>query len=123
MFCFMHKTAYELRIIDWSSDVCSSDLSHFAPAALDDALATHRANFRPSDVLDRPHVMVAANCYPADTRVEAALSASSMDQSFVALRTGNRQRVELGKGVSVRLGHGGRRIMKEKKEPGYTSQQ
>src|SRR3546814_4627537 len=25
-----HKTAYELRIIDWSSDVCSSDL-HFNP--------------------------------------------------------------------------------------------
>lgn len=62
--------------------------SHFAPAALDDALATHRANFRPSDVLDRPHVMVAANCYPAETREEAELSASSMDQSFVALRTG-----------------------------------
>src|SRR3546814_10650910 len=23
---FRHKTAYEMRIIDWSSDVCSSDL-------------------------------------------------------------------------------------------------
>src|SRR3546814_20027561 len=23
----MHKTAYEMRISDWSSDVCSSDLS------------------------------------------------------------------------------------------------
>ena len=62
--------------------------SHFAPAALDDALATYRANFRPSESLDRPHVMVAANCYPADTREEAQLSASSMDQSFIALRTG-----------------------------------
>src|SRR3546814_6465253 len=27
MFCFVkHKTAYEMRISDWSSDVCSSDL-------------------------------------------------------------------------------------------------
>src|SRR3546814_6902424 len=27
MFCFFkHKTAYEMRISDWSSDVCSSDL-------------------------------------------------------------------------------------------------
>src|SRR3546814_14972378 len=26
MFFFKHKTAYELRISDWSSDVCSSDL-------------------------------------------------------------------------------------------------
>src|SRR3546814_10864849 len=25
-FLFKHKTAYELRISDWSSDVCSSDL-------------------------------------------------------------------------------------------------
>src|SRR3546814_3806726 len=24
--CFKHKTAYEMRISDWSSDVCSSDL-------------------------------------------------------------------------------------------------
>src|SRR3546814_9161420 len=28
MFCFFkQKTAYEMRISDWSSDVCSSDLS------------------------------------------------------------------------------------------------
>src|SRR3546814_12841060 len=25
-FFFKHKTSYEMRIIDWSSDVCSSDL-------------------------------------------------------------------------------------------------
>src|SRR3546814_10451416 len=34
-FSFKQKTAYEMRISDWSSDVCSSDLrtmsSHFAP--------------------------------------------------------------------------------------------
>src|SRR3546814_1856887 len=27
-FFFKQKTAYELRISDWSSDVCSSDLAH-----------------------------------------------------------------------------------------------
>src|SRR3546814_5590909 len=26
IFFFKHKTAYEMRISDWSSDVCSSDL-------------------------------------------------------------------------------------------------
>src|SRR3546814_2403864 len=26
-FCFKQKTAYEMRISDWSSEVCSSDLS------------------------------------------------------------------------------------------------
>src|SRR3546814_7313118 len=33
-FFFKQKTAYEMRISDWSSDVCSSDL----PAALVEAL-------------------------------------------------------------------------------------
>src|SRR3546814_5671145 len=28
-FCFQPKTAYELRISDWSSDVCSSDLTQW----------------------------------------------------------------------------------------------
>src|SRR3546814_2712790 len=37
-FCFFYKqkTAYEMRISDWSSDVCSSDLSY--PIALEGAL-------------------------------------------------------------------------------------
>src|SRR3546814_13807553 len=29
VFFFKQKTAYEMRISDWSSDVCSSDLSFF----------------------------------------------------------------------------------------------
>src|SRR3546814_6017818 len=29
MFVFKQKTAFELRIVDWSSDVCSSDLLAF----------------------------------------------------------------------------------------------
>src|SRR3546814_3987085 len=28
---FKQRTAYEMRISDWSSDVCSSDLAAFAP--------------------------------------------------------------------------------------------
>src|SRR3546814_15412315 len=31
-FFFKQKTAYEMRISDWSSDVCSSDLHRKAPA-------------------------------------------------------------------------------------------
>src|SRR3546814_5322567 len=31
-FFFKQKTAYEMRIIDWSSDVCSSDLLHLEAA-------------------------------------------------------------------------------------------
>src|SRR3546814_6875495 len=33
VFFFKQKTAYEMRISDWSSDVCSSDLFCPAPAA------------------------------------------------------------------------------------------
>src|SRR3546814_7968462 len=35
VFFFKQKTAYEMRISDWSSDVCSSDLTEFdvIPAA------------------------------------------------------------------------------------------
>src|SRR3546814_11012689 len=33
-FCFKKKTAYELRISDWISDVCSSDLSAIAQPQL-----------------------------------------------------------------------------------------
>src|SRR3546814_1858957 len=32
-FFFKQKTAYEMRISDWSSDVCSSDLQASFPAA------------------------------------------------------------------------------------------
>src|SRR3546814_7929983 len=32
-FFFKQKTAYEMRISDWSSDVCSSDLVVLAPKA------------------------------------------------------------------------------------------
>src|SRR3546814_7410219 len=30
IFCFKQKTAYDMRISDWSSDVCSSDLGKWA---------------------------------------------------------------------------------------------
>src|SRR3546814_2556330 len=35
-FFFKQKTAYEMRISDWSSDVCSSDLLHWDTALRDD---------------------------------------------------------------------------------------
>src|SRR3546814_5281759 len=34
VFFFKQKTAYEMRISDWSSDVCSSDLAGFRNADL-----------------------------------------------------------------------------------------
>src|SRR3546814_3707772 len=45
-FFFKQKTAYEMRISDWSSDVCSSDLrSQAQRRRLDDRLAQRPALF------------------------------------------------------------------------------
>jgi len=63
--------------------------SHFAPDQLDPALRLYRQQFQPSAALDRPHVMAAMNVIAAETDEEAVLLCSSMDQSFVALRSGN----------------------------------
>ena len=45
--------------------------SHFAPAYLDQALALYRSQFRPSEHLDRPHVMAGVNVVAAETDAEA----------------------------------------------------
>ncbi len=62
--------------------------SHFAPTALDEAIAIYRRDFRPSAQLKYPYVMAGYNVFAADTAEEAHLLASSMQQSFVRLRTG-----------------------------------
>ena len=63
--------------------------AHFAPDHLDTALAVYKRDFQPSEALDRPHVMVAMNVFAAESEAEAQLLASSQQQSFVRLRSGN----------------------------------
>jgi luciferase family oxidoreductase group 1 len=63
--------------------------SHFAPDHLDAALNLYRERFEPSEHLAAPYVMAAINVIAAETDEEAVLLASSMDQSFVRLRTGS----------------------------------
>lgn len=62
--------------------------SHFAPQQMMQAIALYRAQFRPSAQLDKPHVMLGFNVFAADTDEEAAFRATSMQQSFVNLRSG-----------------------------------
>src|SRR3546814_13670360 len=45
-FFFKQKTAYEMRISDWSSDVCSSDLVAHAHRGAPFGRARHRARYR-----------------------------------------------------------------------------
>ena len=62
--------------------------SHFAPGALDEAIAIYRRDFRPSAQLRHPYVMAGYNVFAAGDREEAQRLASSMQQAFVRLRTG-----------------------------------
>ncbi|HEY6642243.1 LLM class flavin-dependent oxidoreductase [Povalibacter sp.] len=62
--------------------------SHFAPAQMMQAIQIYRDGFRPSVQLQRPYVMLGFNVFAADTDEEGRLLASSMQQAFVALRTG-----------------------------------
>jgi len=68
--------------------------SHFAPDYLDQALELYRRQFRPSPALGTPHVMAAMTVITAEDDEEAQLLGSSMDQSFVALRSGTPGRLK-----------------------------
>ena len=62
--------------------------SHFAPDALLPALEIYRRHFKPSEQLDEPYAMVAANIIAADTDAQARRLFTSLQQSFVKLRRG-----------------------------------
>lgn len=64
--------------------------SHFAPDALMQALEVYRANFRPSDQLQRPRVMVAVNVVTADSESAARRLFTSMQQQVANLVRGTR---------------------------------
>ncbi|MCH8616326.1 LLM class flavin-dependent oxidoreductase [Sphingomonas sp. SM33] len=62
--------------------------SHFAPQMMMEAIAYYRERFQPSEQLDKPYVMLGFNAFVADTDEEAQLLSTSIQQAFVALRTG-----------------------------------
>src|SRR3546814_21127466 len=103
MFFFKQKTAYEMRISDWSSDVCSSDL-----------------------LLDEAGYIRAAAAQDADTPYGYMMQDASLTwagyefletirdtEIWRLTKTGaDRKSVVSGKRVSVRLDLGGGRIIK-----------
>lgn len=62
--------------------------SHFAPAALVDAVARYRREFKPSDQLDRPYVIAGVNVVTADTTGEAYKEFQAVSRMRVALILG-----------------------------------
>src|SRR3546814_8958630 len=99
-FFFKQKTAYEMRISDWSSDVCSSDLN---PADfLRHAFARHgRGDGREGNQPDYGTAAVAIS--PCRAAIRRGIAAK--------LRWEDRKSVVEGKSVSVRVDLGGRRII------------
>src|SRR3546814_2672281 len=82
-FFFKQKTAYEMRISDWSSDVCSSDLllgvgqlAHQqvidAMAADDHAAGVHLAKVVAADIEAAPHRRLVAVEFPHQPQIGRA---------------------------------------------------
>jgi luciferase family oxidoreductase group 1 len=65
--------------------------SHFAPQALDQALAIYRHQFRPSAQQDSPYALVGVNVIAAESDGEARRLATSQQMSFADLFRGNRR--------------------------------
>jgi luciferase family oxidoreductase group 1 len=67
--------------------------SHFAPAALEQALEVYRTTFRPSAQLAEPYAMVGANAIVADDADEARRLFTSAQQRFANIQRGTRGRL------------------------------
>src|SRR3546814_17960524 len=78
-FFFKQKTAYEMRISDWSSDVCSSDLRQLQTQQHEDHAIEHVFDHRPDmcrgDARLRPRVgrcALQVQCHPGRDRCKNA---------------------------------------------------
>src|SRR3546814_5961667 len=103
-FFFKQKTAYEMRISDWSSDVCSSDLGlrcRSAPA---------RTAF---EIRSRVDAGVRTVGRPAADHRQ-------LRRPYRRDPAADRESVVEGKSVSVRVDLGGLRSIKKKKRPNAT---
>src|SRR3546814_14942228 len=102
IFFFKQKTAYEMRISDWSSDVCSSDLPAGAGGAgLRDHGGVERIDPRRA-LLGRSPGPGGQVCSP-HRGADRGAGGAPVDQ--------DRKSVVSGKSVSVRVDLGGRRII------------
>src|SRR3546814_16302908 len=101
-----------MRISDWSSDVCSSDLAlHENPSPRAVSLA-FSASLGSDDIhVSRPLMASTAWRQLSGLRLQ---NSSTPWKSSSMVPTGDRKSVVEGKSVSVRVNLGGRRIVKKK---------
>src|SRR3546814_5474542 len=74
-FFFKQKTAYEMRISDWSSDVCSSDLHLYHLLAEVDLVVLHRLTLEGPEIAE-----VRRNQVPAPGNADVAGCRASIVQ-------------------------------------------
>src|SRR3546814_14651257 len=100
MFFFKHETAYEMRISDWSSDVCSSDLAACpSSSVLSRCVLGHRL-LAQREIDDLSEVQCVA---------AAALADLLATRKAIGDDHGDRKSVGSGKCVSLRVDLVGRR--------------
>src|SRR3546814_9316150 len=108
VFFFKQKTAYDMRISDWSSDVCSSDLP---------SPTTHTDSGGREPTAERGNSR--SECATVSVWRDVWRTASRSDRSggsfCIALEEVDRKSVVEGKSVSVHVDLGGRSIIKKKK--------
>src|SRR3546814_12496350 len=113
VFFFKQKTAYEMRISDWSSDVCSSDLTAKATFTVGaegvvlESIEVQADKASLGTLVGLEQLDIAWDATGGRWTVDAAQQGDGSG--------GDRKRVVEGKSVSVRVDLGGRRIFKKKK--------
>src|SRR3546814_16311475 len=108
LFFVKQKTAYEMRISDWSSDVCSSDL---LPSS---SRSTVGNTFSPGRFLSvRIADLFSAVDWLLLTKILLLVMRTTSNRVRAVV---DRKSVVEGKSVSVGVDLGGRRIIKKKKK-------
>src|SRR3546814_16595128 len=112
VFFFRQKTAYELRISDWSSDVCSSDLTGLSDPG--DGRRRSRSQHRGAERLRNRRQPAAPRARHAGPVGPARLRHGGGHRAGARLAGGAWMSVGEEKGVSVRGEYGGRRLIEKK---------
>src|SRR3546814_18427393 len=115
-FFFKQKAAYELRISDWSSDVCSSDLRRWRRWRNSRLHADRRRGRRDTDRRRRSDRRRRRSVLLLGRRRHLLFRG----WRFFDIQGGDRKSVGEGKRVSVSVDLGGARLLKKKKYGHHT---
>src|SRR3546814_3753577 len=113
-FVFKQKTAYDMRISDWSSDVCSSDLQPISSADRRYSIVFNGEIYNQPELRRELEGAGYAFTTYSDTETLLASFAHWGDDAWLRLQgmyAADRKSVVSGRSVSVRVDLGGRGIV------------